>query len=100
MDLAMATVQNSPPEVQQVARYLGMLVLGCIQGVSKEALMRPSFIARGFPSDYWTTHVACGPVQRVLSMLPDIPVPTDYSPSGGQEAPPIKRSSSSHRSNG
>ncbi|ETV76421.1 hypothetical protein, variant 1 [Aphanomyces astaci] len=80
MDLAMAVAKNSPPETRDVVRYLSMLVLGSVQNTTKEALLRPYFIAHGFPSDFWTTDPPCAPVRRVISMLPTVQVPAAYFP--------------------
>ncbi|KAF0702087.1 hypothetical protein AaE_016138 [Aphanomyces astaci] len=79
MDLAMAVAKNSPPETRDVVRYLSMLVLGSVQNTTKEALLRPYFIAHGFPSDFWTTDPPCAPVRRVVYIHPPIILPPKVS---------------------
>lgn len=48
-------------------RYLGALIVGAIQGATKQELLNGFFVPKGLPADYWTQNPLCTDVERAVT---------------------------------
>jgi len=55
---------HGSPEAIDTCRYLGALIVGALQGATKDALLRPHFDPTG-TGRYWVDHPLCPPVREI-----------------------------------
>ena len=60
-------------------RYLAALIVGAIQGASKEKLLQGPFVPKGLNPDYWTTYPLCDELLEVVQSPHDEVDPPDNS---------------------
>lgn len=54
-------------------RYLGALIVGAIQGATKEELLQGPFIPKNLSRNYWTRHPLCNELLEVVTSRHDEP---------------------------